>query len=864
MSTPLVVNGVTYDYPEVDDTDWGSEATDWATAVTVGMLQKAGGLFQLLAEVDFGTAYGIKSLYLKSRTANPADAGQIRLARADVINWRNQANNANLSLGVSSSNVLQFDGADIQGAISVSDTATIDLTFTSNVLSADIKTDSITNAMINSAAAIAYSKLALTGSIVNADINASAAIAYSKLNLSSSIVNSDINASAAIAYSKLALTGSIVNADVNASAAIAFTKLAGLTDGNILVGSAGNVATSVAMAGDVTIINTGATAIGANKVTNAQLAQIATARFKGRTTGSTGDVEDLTATQATALLNNFVGDSGSGGTKGLVPAPASGDAAAGKFLKADGGWTVPAGAGDVTGPGAATDNALVRFDSTTGKVLKNSVGILGNTGNLTGIADFTMTGNLVIKTTLTGVVKASSGVITAATLVNADVDAAAAIAVSKLAAMTASRAVVSDGSGFISPATTTATEIGYVNGVTSAIQTQLDAKQLRSTLTAKGDLYVATASNTVARQGVGNNGQLLVADSTQTNGWSNVNPLYLQNLAVNGAFDYWQAAPSGNTTTITATGGGTPTPTYSYCADQWYVNNVLGGGTVEGIITYSRATGVTNGSRYGASVQITTAPTGTGIQNGCELYTVLSNQASYPLYNQTASFSILVKAFNNVTQVGVQFFYGTTEVKPTNSIGAEVLTTVNASTFVACTINGQALGTSQTVNGVIGVRIRPTAVSSGNLYSVNNGFVAEQAMLNLGPVAMPFQRMYSNPAPELAACQYFYEKSYDLTTATTTVTSNGQIVMVTAASVAHTGPWAVSIPHKVSKRVTPTVTIYSPTTGTAANANLAGTDRATNAGAIGLNNFTPLNNSGGPLGAAGNGLVFHFSSDARI
>jgi hypothetical protein len=45
-----------------------------------------------------------------------------------------------------------------------------------------------------------------------------------------------------------------------------------------------------------------------------------------------------------------------------------------------------------------------------------------------------------------------------------------------LGGLTVSRALVSDGSGFISVATTTSTEIGYVNGVTSAIQTQLDAK----------------------------------------------------------------------------------------------------------------------------------------------------------------------------------------------------------------------------------------------------------------------------------------------------------------------------------------------------------------------------------------------------
>lgn len=43
----------------------------------------------------------------------------------------------------------------------------------------------------------------------------------------------------------------------------------------------------------------------------------------------------------TAWIANVIGDSGSGGTAGLVPAPASGDAAAGKFLKADGTFAVP-------------------------------------------------------------------------------------------------------------------------------------------------------------------------------------------------------------------------------------------------------------------------------------------------------------------------------------------------------------------------------------------------------------------------------------------------------------------------------------------------------------------------------------------
>jgi hypothetical protein len=66
----------------------------------------------------------------------------------------------------------------------------------------------------------------LDGTIANIDVAAAAAIAYSKLALTNSVVNADIAAAAAIAYSKLALTGAIVNADIAAAAAIASSKLA--------------------------------------------------------------------------------------------------------------------------------------------------------------------------------------------------------------------------------------------------------------------------------------------------------------------------------------------------------------------------------------------------------------------------------------------------------------------------------------------------------------------------------------------------------------------------------------------------------------------------------------------------------------
>jgi len=46
----------------------------------------------------------------------------------------------------------------------------------------------------------------------------------------------------------------------------------------------------------------------------------------------------ITNAAATAALVPFVGDSGSGGTQGVVPAPAAGDKSAGKLLNANGSW----------------------------------------------------------------------------------------------------------------------------------------------------------------------------------------------------------------------------------------------------------------------------------------------------------------------------------------------------------------------------------------------------------------------------------------------------------------------------------------------------------------------------------------------
>ncbi|MCE7073696.1 hypothetical protein LZG74_25525 [Dyadobacter sp. CY327] len=59
----------------------------------------------------------------------------------------------------------------------------------------------------------------------------------------------------------------------------------------------------------------------------------------------------------TTAVPAFTGDSGAGGSKGLVPSPAAGDAAAEKVLKASGGWGVPQprAATEVAASGASID-----------------------------------------------------------------------------------------------------------------------------------------------------------------------------------------------------------------------------------------------------------------------------------------------------------------------------------------------------------------------------------------------------------------------------------------------------------------------------------------------------------------------------
>ena len=116
-------------------------------------------------------------------------------------------------------------------------------------------------------------------------------------------------------------SNAVVNASVASNAAIAYSKLAALSSGNILVGNGSNVATSVAMSGDVTISNTGATTIGTGAVENEMLnGSIADSKLNQITTADKVSLAALDIDGATALGEAPAGadlipiDDGAGGT----------------------------------------------------------------------------------------------------------------------------------------------------------------------------------------------------------------------------------------------------------------------------------------------------------------------------------------------------------------------------------------------------------------------------------------------------------------------------------------------------------------------------------------------------------------------
>lgn len=121
------------------------------------------------------------------------------------------------------------------------------------------------------------------------------------------------------------------------------TAIAGLSSTGLVARTGSGAAAVRTITGGTLITVSNGNGVSGNPTVG--LSNIASGSLIGRVSAGTGAPGALTAGTVTAMLDAFQGDFGIGGLKGLVPAPGAGDAAAGKFLKADGTWATPAGGG---------------------------------------------------------------------------------------------------------------------------------------------------------------------------------------------------------------------------------------------------------------------------------------------------------------------------------------------------------------------------------------------------------------------------------------------------------------------------------------------------------------------------------------
>ncbi len=116
MAQSIVFNNATYIIPDLGESSWGQNLTNYFVAIPSGCYQLSGGTAPLTADLSFGSNFGIFAKYLTSVTSTPATAGVVRLAKTDAMEWRNNANGGNLALAIDSSDNLTFAGNIISGS----------------------------------------------------------------------------------------------------------------------------------------------------------------------------------------------------------------------------------------------------------------------------------------------------------------------------------------------------------------------------------------------------------------------------------------------------------------------------------------------------------------------------------------------------------------------------------------------------------------------------------------------------------------------------------------------------------------------------------------------------------------------------
>jgi microcystin-dependent protein len=281
---------------------------------------------------------------------------------------------------------------------------------------------------------------------------------------------------------------------------------------------------------------------------------------------------------------------------------------------------------------------------------------------------------------------------------------------------------------------------------------------------------------------------------------NNLTPLG-PNYLINSAFDIWQR--------------GTSTSTAGFLADRWQSQAVGGSGYTQ--------------SRQVLGLDISQATTG-GEFFFRQQHTVGSGVGDYSLVltrvedvralaNKTVTFSFWATA-DSTRNLSIEFsqYFGSGGSATVNSISATKLAvTTSVTRYTVTATLPSIVGKTITAGSFLEILIWFDAGSNFNSRTASLGHQSGSYTFNVwgvqleeGSIATPFRRNASSIQAELAACQRYYEKSYNTAASPGTVTEDG--VHRHSGSGNGSGRHYVPIRFKVEKRTNSyTVNTYNPT-----------------------------------------------------
>jgi len=353
--------------------------------------------------------------------------------------------------------------------------------------------------------------------------------------------------------------------------------------------------------------------------------------------------------------------------------------------------------------------------------------------------------------------------------------------------------------------------------------TAIGTYTLAGTPTITAPVLSGTATGTYTLAGTST-----IINPTLTLQSENVSPyIGFRNHIINGGFGIWQRGTSLTTSSNDAYG----------FADRWSTN--LGAST-----TFSRSTDVPSGFQYSVSCAGT-------MHNG--IAQKIESVNCYDLVGQTITVSFYARRTSGSAGISINLAYANS---PDNFSST---TTIVEATVIASP-SASWTKYSYTTSSVL-----PAGVANGLKVILFNGSIGSDTtlytgvQLERGTVATQFE--FRSHGEELILCQRYYEKSYNLSTVPgTTGFGQGGEMKATQNSILPQATWQVQF--KVSKRTTPTFTVYNPVTGgTGTCRDDLNNNDAVGTTSIGESNAMPFDASGS---SAGFNHYIHWTASAEL